>query len=240
MADFATHPRVPGVWAHRGASRARPENTVEAFVEAAREGADGVELDVRRTRDGALAVCHGAALADGRLVAAVDAADLPPQVPLLGEALDACAGMIVDIEIKNARGEPDHDPEETAAAGVVGLVRERGLHDRVIVSSFSLATIDRIAVLDADIRRGLLVVPGAEAAAAAALAAEHGHQAVHPYHESVDGALVATAHELGLAVHTWTVDAPGRIRWLVDLGVDAVITNLPGLAIATLRAAGAA
>ena len=42
------------IWAHRGASRAAPENTVPAFTAAAALGADGVELDVQRTRDGRL------------------------------------------------------------------------------------------------------------------------------------------------------------------------------------------
>lgn len=46
------------IWAHRGASRAAPENTVPAFTAAAALGADGVELDVQRTRDGRLVVCH--------------------------------------------------------------------------------------------------------------------------------------------------------------------------------------
>ncbi len=43
---------------HRGASAAHPENTLEAFALALAQGADGVELDVRRTADGALALCH--------------------------------------------------------------------------------------------------------------------------------------------------------------------------------------
>ncbi|HEX2851454.1 MAG TPA: glycerophosphodiester phosphodiesterase [Acidimicrobiales bacterium] len=236
MTDFATHPRVPGIWGHRGASRAKPENTVEAFLEAARLGADGVELDVRRTRDGALAVHHDAALGDGRLIVETDAGDLPPAVPFLGQALDACAGMLVNIEIKNVQIDPDYDPDETVAAGVAALVRERSLHDRVIVSSFSLAAIDRIADLDADIRRGWLVWSGADQRKAVDLAAEHGHHAVHPYHEVVDDALVDAAHAAGLAVNTWTVDDPDRIRWLVGLGVDAVITNVPDVAIAALRA----
>jgi len=59
------------VYAHRGASAAEPENTLAAFRAAARMGADGVELDVRRTADGGAAVVHDATLADGRPVASV-------------------------------------------------------------------------------------------------------------------------------------------------------------------------
>ena len=53
---------------HRGASRAERENTLEAFHAAVAQGADGVELDVRRTADGALAVHHDAHLPDGRAI----------------------------------------------------------------------------------------------------------------------------------------------------------------------------
>lgn len=82
------------VVAHRGASAAHPPgNTLEAFRAAIALGADWVELDVRPTADGRLAVQHDAELADGRTIAAVDAAALPGWVPLLDAALDACAGM---------------------------------------------------------------------------------------------------------------------------------------------------
>ena len=65
------------ILAHRGASRAERENTIVAFTRAATMGADAVELDVRRTSDGALVVHHNPHLDDGRLIAALTAADLP-------------------------------------------------------------------------------------------------------------------------------------------------------------------
>ena len=46
------------VWAHRGASSEAPENTLPAFELAVTQGADGIELDVQRTLDGRLVVCH--------------------------------------------------------------------------------------------------------------------------------------------------------------------------------------
>ena len=81
---------MPRVFAHRGASQRAPENTVEAFRLAAELGADGVELDVRRSADGALVVHHDPHLPDGRLIAATAFADLPASVPTLAAALDAC------------------------------------------------------------------------------------------------------------------------------------------------------
>lgn len=53
-----TEKRRPLIFAHRGASAYAPENTLEAFALAAKMGADGVELDVRLSRDGELMVIH--------------------------------------------------------------------------------------------------------------------------------------------------------------------------------------
>src|SRR5688500_15920991 len=123
---------MTAVWAHRGASRAERENTLAAFASAVAMGADGVELDVRRTRDGAMAVHHDAALADGRLLAELTVADLPADVPLLDAALDACGDLVVNVEIKNLPGEPDFDPDERLATQVARFVADEGLTERVL------------------------------------------------------------------------------------------------------------
>ena len=103
MADQHTNSLSTQVMAHRGASRAEAENTVAAFRRAGQMGSHAVELDVRRTADGVLVVHHNPHLADGRLIASLAFAELrhdAPQVPTLGEALDACDGMWVNVEIK--------------------------------------------------------------------------------------------------------------------------------------------
>lgn len=226
---------LPAVWGHRGASRARPENTVEAFLEARAQGADGIELDVRRSADNALVVHHDAELADGRLIKNLTVGDLPPDVPLLAAALDACAGLdTINIEIKNIEVDADFDPTEYLAGSVAALVADRALHARVLVSSFSLATIDRVAKLDPDIRCGYLASPRWSQDEALARAIDHGHAAFHPHQLAVNAALVEAAHNHGLVVNTWTVDDPERMLWLAGVGVDALITNDPALARAVL------
>ena len=132
------------VLGHRGAPLAAPENTIEAFVAAGRFGADGVELDVRRTADGALVVHHDGVVPGAGRISALEAGDLPEEIPVLEAALDACAGMVVNIEIKNSPAEVDHDPYEAAAVGVAELLARRGRRDRAIVSAFSLASIDAV------------------------------------------------------------------------------------------------
>jgi glycerophosphoryl diester phosphodiesterase len=224
------------VLGHRGASAARPENTIAAFLEAREQGADGVELDVRRSRDGGLVVHHDAELADGRAICELDVADLPSEICLLGAALDACAGLLVNIEIKNVPVDRDYDPTEYLAREVAALVGERKLHGSVLVSSFSLDAIDRVAELDADIRCGYLTSATWNQAHCLARAVEHGHEALHPYHLTVNRELVEAAHAQGIEVNTWTVDDPDRIRWLArEAGVDAVITNAPDVALAAHR-----
>jgi glycerophosphoryl diester phosphodiesterase len=226
------------VWAHRGASAARRENTIDAFAEARRQGAAGVELDVRRSVDRALVVHHDAELPDGRLIVTVEARDLPPDVVLLDAALDACAGMVVNIEIKNVEVDPDFDPDQYLASAVVDLLHRRSTPPaEVLVSSFGLAAIDRVRALDPSIPTGYLASGRWDQRKALQRAIDGAHGAFHPYHLVVNPELVAAAHDAGVAVNTWTVDEPERIRWLAsECGVDAVITNVPDVALAALAA----
>ena len=214
---------MTSIFAHRGASAAAPENTVEAFLAAKAMGADGVELDVRRHQSGMLAVAHDEVLGT----------DLAPSVPDLATALDACEGMTVNVEIKNWKGDGDHDPGEELAERVVALLHERRGRDDVLVSSFSLATIGRVRALDPSIPTGFLVMIAPDpdvAGRALQRCREGGHVALHPHHSAVTPQLVELCHAAGVAVNTWTVDDPDRMRELADLGVDCLITNVPDLA----------
>lgn len=224
------------VWGHRGASAVRPENSIDAFIEARRQGAAGVELDVRRSADRALVVHHDAQLPDGRLIVTLEARDLPPEVVLLDAALDACEGMVANIEIKNVEVDPDFDPDQYLAAAVVDLLAARRTAPAdVIVSSFGLAAIDRVRSLEPSIPTGYLASARWDQRKALQRAIDGGHAAFHPYHLVVNPELVAAAHDAGVAVNTWTVDEPDRIRWLAhECGVDAVITNVPDVALAAL------
>jgi glycerophosphoryl diester phosphodiesterase len=198
---------------HRGASAHRRENTVDAFVHAAELGADWVELDVRATADGALAVHHDPLLPDGRAVAEVRAADLPGHVPLLDAALDACGPMGVNVEVKEA-------PE----APVVAAVREWG--GEVIVSSFDAAVVDRVRALDPSLATAQLTfLLDRPVEDVLGWIVERGHRWWHPYAPVLDADGVAAAAAAGLAVNTWTVDDPGRIAELAAWGVAGIVTN---------------
>jgi len=225
------------VYAHRGASAAEPENTLAAFTAAVAMGADGVELDVRRTADGALAVHHDAHLVDGRPLVEVVSTDLPAGVALLEAALDACDGVVVNVEVKNFPGEPDFDDGQAVAEAVAHLVGERDLHRHVIVSSFNLAAIDCVRKVDVGVPTGYLVLLAPHTEAAGPLVEKTragGHSALHPHHIGVTADLVRGCAGAGLALNAWTVDDPGRIAELGDLGVDGIVTNVPDVALRAL------
>ena len=221
------------VQAHRGSpdpSAGVRENTLDAFTLARARGADGVELDVRVTADGALAVHHDPVIAGVGPVHELASADLPPYVPLLAEALDVCAGMLVNIEIKNHPGEPAFDPTERASSLVVATVEELGRADPVVVSSFWSGALAAVRSLDPSLACGLLVLPSFDAGVGIAGALDLGCVAVHLPVNLVDVATVTAAHDAGLAVAAWTVTDAAVLATMLDAGVDTVITDDVALA----------
>lgn len=206
------------------------ENTVEAFRLAADLGADAVELDVRRTADGQAAVHHDEALPDGRRIVTVGADDLPSDVPLLPAALEACGSLEVNVEIKNVRIDGDFDPDQTMARVVVDTVHAMGIGERILVSSFGYACIERVRKLDPGLPTAFLIVGDVDPVPLLDRAAAGGHPGVHPHWRMLDETVVARAHELGLFVNAWTVDDPAEMQRLAALGVDGIVTNVPDLA----------
>ena len=235
------HMPRPLVLAHRGARRVAPENTVEAFARAMAMGADGVELDVHRTLDRAVVVHHDAEAGGVGVLADRALADIRaerPDIPTLAESLDACAGGLVNIEIKNLPGDADYDEEDRAAELVVAELERRGGRDDVLVSSFNLATIDRVRALDPAVPTALLTMLGFEPLDAVRVCADHGHVAYHPFVVAMDGAAAAivtgSAHELGLRVNVWTINDAPEMQRLADAGVDGIVTDVPDLALEAL------
>ena len=227
------------VFAHRGANRFAPDNTLPAFARAVELGADGVELDIHRTADGALMVCHDAATPRGVLAEMTfgDVRAALPDVPTLEEALDVCAGLVVNVEIKNTPSEGDWDPTDRAAHLLVELLAHRGGRDRVLVSSFNLPSVDIVRSLAPHLPTALLTW-GTDPLASLLIAESHGHGALHPDYRSVAGVLAGAAatraHERGLHVNVWTVNDPEEIARLAAAGIDALITDVPDVALEAL------
>jgi glycerophosphoryl diester phosphodiesterase len=232
----------PLVLGHRGASRAQPENTLAAFAHARDLCADGVELDARRTEDGRLVVHHDPVVEGFGLIVEREFTELRaahPEIPTLAEALETCAGMLVNVEIKCLPWEPDADtPDRFVVHAVADLIRAAELVrvSDVIVSSFDLGAIDASRAFAPEIATGWLT-SGQEVAVAAAIAAEHGHAWLNPDRAAALRAspeAIADAQRSGLRINVWTVDEPGEITVLAAAGVDAIITDVPDVALDAL------
>jgi glycerophosphoryl diester phosphodiesterase len=163
---------------------------------------------------------------------------LPESVPLLEAALESLYGLLVNIEIKNSPLEPGFDPDEGAARLLIDLLRDRRGADRVVVSSFTLASIDTVKALAPGIPTAVLSPAMADPAWTITTALEAGHDGIHPEDPVVTAEVVEQARDAGLAVRVWTVDDPARVIELVGFGVDAVITNEVARTLAAVRATG--
>lgn len=179
---------------------------------------------MRRARRGALVVHHDLVL-DGSPVRGLS----KPPLPSLALALNASAGGLVDIELKT-----DGDVPEAAARTLCSYLRRRNGHDRVLASSFDAVALRTVRELRPDLPTAIVVEHEDELGAVLAEATAAGHQAVHPDWKLVDRLLVKRARALGLAVRPWTVNDADEVQRLAALGVDAVITDVPDLALAAL------
>ena len=231
------------VIAHRGASAAERENTLDAFRAAVRLNADGVELDVRRTANEVLVVHHDAHLPDGRAIIELDDGELPDWVPTLAEVMEVCRDpavgreFIVNIEIKSAPNDPDYDAEHQVSAAVAGLVLGWGMGEsgnEVIVSSFDMEALNRIRAIDPAIPTAYITFEVLAPDLLVGRVAAAGHTAIHPYVASTSQALVDAAHAAGLQINVWTVNDPHQLTHLATLGADSVITAVPDIARSAL------
>lgn len=226
------------------------ENTLEAFDRAIREGADGIELDVRLTSDGVAVVFHDTTLAratggaDARAVDRVAYAALPPlggglRIPRLVDVLEAMRGHIVNVEIKadvapmSMLGNvPDRVRLVRTAAAAV---REAG-HTDVVFSSFDPLSVLALAVAAPRVPRAMLVgMKTPRAATALPLALRHAIVAAHLDESLITAARAERLLRSKLRVVAWTVNDPARAEALVALGVRWIITDAPGRVVAALR-----
>ncbi len=229
----------PLVIAHRGASGYRPENTLSAYELALEQRADMIEIDLHRSRDGAIVIAHDADLghfgaegtiAESRLaeLKRLDAghgSDRSAEIPTLDEVLDAFGEeMPFNLEIK--WGAEGHYPglEEAALAAL----EARGLVERTLFSSFRDPILAEIRRLCPRARLALLLDPRQPEPRHVLKRAEAlGAEAINPHFALADALLVEEAHAAGLAVFVYTVDDEDRMRGLLDLGVDGLFTNFP-------------
>jgi glycerophosphoryl diester phosphodiesterase len=218
------------VFAHRGVHRTLRENTLGAFRAATDMGVDGVELDVRQSADGALVIHHNPTIS-GRAVAHTLAADLPPYVPQLEEAMTVLRGLTVNVEIKNSRDpdEPTYDESGKIVRSTLAYLREALWMDAVIISCFDRATCETVRTIDPEVTLAWLVYEGS-LSESLRTARDLGFNAVNPHYSMLTQENRDLARELGLAINTWTVNDADDLAAMADLDVASVITDDPELA----------
>ncbi|MGO1384271.1 MAG: glycerophosphodiester phosphodiesterase [Arachnia sp.] len=236
------------IWAHRGASAYAPENTLPAFAMALEQGADGIELDVQRTADGALVVIHDETIdrtsnGFGRVgdlvledVRRMDFSNgfighRNVRIPTLKEVLDLVgpSNATVNVELKNSVV-PYPGMELEAAA----LVAESGMNDRVVFSSFNHSSLANLRGVVAPSQIGLLYSDGLYNPWQ--YAHWMGAGALHPNWASMwQPDYVWLAHEAGITVNAWTLDDEKDVARAVEMGIDALVTNFPDRARRVMR-----
>ena len=225
--------RRPYVIAHRGASGYEYENSRAAFRRAIMLDADGVELDIHATRDGALVVHHDAEIPGFGPIAQLSRAEARQvrirngePLPLLSEVLELVGDREVYVEVKSL---PETHDEELLA------VLDRGpAPARYSVHSFDHRIVRRLGECRPDLRRGILLSAYLDDPVAAMCRV--GAATLWQEWQLVDQELVNRVHDAGFSIIAWTVNEIGDMERMARLGVDGLCGNYPDrirVAIAT-------
>lgn len=233
------------IFAHRGSAGTHPENTMDAFFEAERVGADGIELDVQLTKDGEIVVIHDETVdrtTNGKgFVKDYTLKEIQKlqanfkfkskifkknRVPSLREVFQWLNGnnMICNIELKNSIMDYQGLEEK-----VIGLIREFGFEDRIIISSFnhySIVACYRLepAVEIAPLYSSGLYMPWIYARSIRA-------KAIHPNLKAAPDKIIVEAMKNGIAVRPYTVNKIDQMERLLRIGCSAIVTDFPERAL---------
>jgi glycerophosphoryl diester phosphodiesterase len=239
---------------HRGASAVAPENTMAAFREAIAVGADGIEFDVRLTRDGVPVVIHDSTLRrTGGLPHRI--ADLTWQEvskvdvgswfngSFVNETVPSLAEMFTLFQSNNStlylemKSDSASDQRPLADA-CVRAINDYSLKERVMVECFQLPALKIVKEIDPEIKTVALFEPSFTNPSVLSdqriinQATGVGASALALHHRLARASLVQKAKAEGLHVAVWTVDDPAWIERARATGIDALITNDPAAMLA--------
>ena len=238
----------PIIIAHRGDKTHAPENTLAAFKLAAENGADAIEFDVKLTADERVIVLHDQTVnrtttGTGKIfqlpfavVRDLDAGGWfsedyrGERIPTLDEVFETVGKRLyINIELTNYA-----TPGDGLVPKVVDLVKKHGLQDRMLFSSFFARNLQITRSLLPEVPRGLLCMRGILGSWGRTFTWRGDYFALHPYLTDVDPGLVNRVQAAGKRVHVWTVNSEEDLKRMIGLGVDAIITDDPVLALRLL------
>ncbi len=237
------------VISHRGANKYAPQNTLPAFAKSIEIGVDGFETDVHMTRDKVPVICHNYTIddtSDGMgSIATYDLDELKKfdfgsyfspkfagtKIPTLDEFLDLTETS--DIEIMNIELKSPKNGETDIVEKTITAVKEHGLFDRLLISSFDPKLLVKAKIIDKNCKTGLLYCSTYPLGVMMnffpiTYAKKIGVDALHPMMlPYVNPLFVKNAHRAGLKVNVWTVDKTIDIKYVIKCNVDGIITNCP-------------
>jgi len=214
------------VIAHRGACKEAPENTLQAFEQAVDAGAEMIEFDVHKTIDNQVVVIHDRTT--GRTsdrdidvhtstLEQVREASLENglQIPTLEEVFIQFKGKLYfQIEVLETEMAPE----------VIGLIDKYNVHDQCLISSF----LDRtLPTYKNSKKKIMLAYIGHEPNSLFRKAGKHQLDGIHPQYEIVTPEFVSKSRSKNLFVNAWSVDSQKDWEYLIECGVDGIITNYP-------------
>jgi glycerophosphoryl diester phosphodiesterase len=225
--------RTPPIgFAHRGARAHAPENTLESFSLALRLGATGLESDVWLTADGRAVLDHDG-FVGGRLrrkpIGQVEAAALPPEVPLLADLYATCGtDFELSLDIK--------DP--AAIAEVILVSRDAGAEARLWVCHHDWELVASWRELSAsahlvDSTRLSRIKEGPERRAATLASA--GVDAINLHHSDWSGGLIALFHRFERFTLGWDAQFDRTLGALLDAGIDGVFSDHTDLMMESIK-----
>lgn len=231
------------IFAHRGASKLAPENTMPAFLLALSAHADGIETDVQLTRDHVPVLIHDEELkrttnGTGMVqdftyeeLMSLDAGSWfsskysDATIVTLDEFLRwlSTTTMQVNVELKT------NVIEYTGIESIVYESLKRfGVVDRTIISSFNSESIRRMKQVAPDIRTAYLT--SKKQKNLAAIAKKMGAEGLHIRHSLLNQQLVEACRKQGIALRVYTVNRPALMKKCYKFGVDAIFTDVPHMA----------
>ncbi len=248
------------VMAHRGANAYAPQNTMPAFQKAFDMGFTSFETDIHCTKDDVLVVCHDYKInrvSDGIGKIADYSLDflrtfdfgsyfndsfrnlkIATLDDLLNLVSSETASGIMNIEVKHPQ-----NGDRTIVEKLIDSVKEHGLYERLLISSFDPGLLLHAKKYAPDCRTGLLY-PGPPDTQNSIknflippfnLAKNIGAYSLHPVHNLITGDFVRRAHGFGFKICAWTVNKRKDLERCISSGVDAVITDNPELARDTIN-----
>lgn len=237
------------VFAHRGYSGKYPENTVLAFEEALKVGANGIELDVHKTKDGKLATIHDESidrtfLGKG-LVKDYDLRDLKKldnRDEKFRDNIDSIIGTLEEVILLvsfkdnftlNIELKTDVIHYDGIEEDVLEMLDSYDMIESTIISSFNHESLKICKKINKNIRTAALYNEPIEDVVN--YAKDLGVYAIHPDYKLVDETLIKKCHENNILINAYTVNEKDTISELINMGIDGIITDYPELAINILN-----